>query len=96
MATSNLGDTKTFFAVSVGSSDPVLIVDVNTDRKSVVIKNTDSTKIVYLGPSDVASTTGFPLKPGESIEDHASGDAWYAIAESGATISVRGFYVESK
>jgi hypothetical protein len=44
-------------------------VRIDDGQSSVICRNLDPTVSVYLGPSDVTSSTGLPLKAGESFED---------------------------
>lgn len=51
-------------------------------RRSVTVKNTDTSITVYLGGSGVTTGTGLPLLAGESITLETAA-AVYAIAASG-------------
>lgn len=63
-------------AVGVGSA---------AAAKSANVKNIGAAILVYLGKSDVSTTTGYPLSPNESVSIDVYGtDTLYAVAVSGA------------
>ena len=69
----------------------VLIASSTTDRSGLVMKNNNTTGILYFAFTLANATTaiGYPLGPGEAMAmDVAAGQAVYAIASSG-TIDVR-------
>lgn len=65
-----------------------LVADAR-DADSFLITNRAVANSVYIGKSDVASTTGYELKAGESLEIDLDGeDKAYAICASGLTATV--------
>jgi hypothetical protein len=90
--------------VPVGAVTAVRLSPNSTDRlagASVAVYNSSTTITVRLGGSDVTTSTGFPLAPGEKLTIDLAGDrtpssggaptnvdeALWAIAESG-TVNV--------
>lgn len=61
-------------------------------RYSITIRNLDASNTVYLGASGVTSSTGFPLKAGESITFDRNFAAIYGICGTGLTATVA--YIE--
>jgi hypothetical protein len=76
------------------TATPTLLFDVDTRRQTVIVRNTDETDSVKLGPSDVTYATGFSLKAGESMSFlsdqfvRESKSSLYAIADTSVTVSV--------
>ncbi len=74
------------------STSPTLI----SPTSFAVLVNNTSTQTVYLGPSDVNTTNGYPLDPGEKFGVDAAGTALasdpvpplYAVVASG-TASIK-------
>jgi hypothetical protein len=84
---------KNCYTVSVTAT--AIAINTTKDRIGLVIRNNSTTTTAYLGNSaDVTTSTGFPLLPGEIIQDLDSYDPnegdvdnWYAI--SSGTVDVR-------
>ncbi len=69
---------------ATNSSDAELIAESALGRRSMVVKNPDTSNAMYLGgTSDVTSSTGFPLAAGESVTLVAFTADLYAIAGAG-------------
>lgn len=75
---------------TVTTSAAILIPSALVDRAGLIIKNANTTGILYLAESLVKATTadGYPLNPGENLAmDLAGGAEVYAIGST--TIDVR-------
>jgi hypothetical protein len=85
---------KSCYAVAVTSSATAL--STNGKRLGLIIRNNDSINPVYLGKdSTVTTANGFPLLPGEVLQDldaydpnQGDVDTWYAIAASSVDVRV--------
>lgn len=68
-------------AVNVTNASPVLIASAGYHRKSLSVVNGGPNPI-YLGPSDVATTTGFTVAAGATVHlaDFFIPEGLYAIA----------------
>lgn len=77
MTTASLASTIESTAVTV-DTDPTLVVAARADRKALIIQN-NSSATIYIGPSDVATTTGLALAANSSFSDYVTSAAWYAI-----------------
>lgn len=69
----------------------VLVPAALSDRAGLIVKNNNSTGILYVGftASEATSGNGYPIGPGESLGmDVAAGQEVYAVASTG-TIDVR-------
>ena len=60
-----------------------LLIAADTKRRAVVVKNNHASVVMYIGNSDVATATGFPLAAGESFTDADCTTALYGIMASG-------------
>lgn len=70
----------------LGSSDAEIIAASALGRRSMVVKNPDTTQTIYIGQdADTDDTTGFPLAAGESVTIVAFTGDLYAIAGAGTT-----------
>lgn len=89
---------------SVSSPYVVATTTLSTSAQQIVaagsltnqrtIKNTDASITIYLGPSGVTASNGYPLKPGETITFDArnTSAALFAVAASGTpVVSAIGF-----
>lgn len=77
--------------IDIDTTSQVLVPSALTDRTGIVIKNNNSSGILYLGYSASEATVadGYPVGPGESIGmDVSAGAEIYARASTG-TIDVR-------
>lgn len=77
--------------VDIGTSASTLIAAATTDRAGLVLKNNNTTGILYFAFSLANATTaiGYPIEPGGAMAmDIAAGQAIFAIADAG-TIDVR-------
>ncbi len=80
----------TIVSGQVSVSTTGVLVAARTGRRSVIVKNTDTATTIYIGPSGVSSSTGMPLKAGESTSVNTSA-VLHAVSASG-TVTVA--YVE--
>ena len=79
--------------VAVDTSATPLPATPLKGRKSMIIKNLDSTDILYIGSStvtaDAASTGGFPLSPAQTFQiDLGENTIIYGISTSSINVSV--------
>jgi hypothetical protein len=82
-------------SVSIGTAAPGYLIKAAPSaghyRYSIAIRNTDTTNTVYLGASGVTSSTGFPLKAGETFVMDRNYAAIYGICAAGLTATVAYF-----
>ena len=67
--------------ISLSTSRSV-VANSDSDRRSVIVQNLDDTENVRVGDTNIGSSRGIRLGPGESITLETT-DTVYAIAESG-------------
>jgi hypothetical protein len=75
----------------IGTTASVLVPSALTDRAGLILKNNNTSGILYIGFTSGEATTGngYPIGPGESIGiDVAAGQEVYGIASAG-TVDVR-------
>lgn len=73
------------------SGTEVSVASARTTRRSCTIKNIGNIT-VYVGPTGVTSSNGFPLEPGEAISFSTTGQL-FAISSSDSTVAVWDEYV---
>jgi hypothetical protein len=81
-------------ATTTLSASAQQIVAAGSLTNQRTIKNTDASITIYLGPSGVTASNGYPLKPGETITFDArnTSAALFAVAASGTpVVSAIGF-----
>jgi hypothetical protein len=83
--TVTLGNKSGPQAISVPTTaGGIILAAADTSRYAVLIYNVGPNTI-YLGRDNTVTTaTGYPVPSGSSFVDTISGDAWYAIAVTGA------------
>lgn len=75
----NLGSGQVTTSTSAAS------IAARATRRGITVRNLDSSITIYIGGVGVTSSTGMPLKAGESIAIDTSAAVYY-IAASGAPI----------
>jgi hypothetical protein len=74
--------TASTTAVALNTAD-------NTSGSTIVVKNTDATNAVDLGPAAVTAGTGFSLTSGQTVTVQLDpGDVLYAIRSAAADVVV--------
>jgi|SRR5579859_3709385 len=72
--------------VTISSSQTTLVVPGNVFRRGVTLKNIDAAIVIYIVAAGATVTTsGFPLKAGESISLDTVGPV-FALAASGSPL----------
>lgn len=68
---------------AIDSTVPEILTGVGGNSSGIVVKNlSTNTGVIYMGPSGVTTSTGYPLDPGESVSlDMQSVRQVYFLAE---------------
>lgn len=81
--------------MSVGTTATLIAGPVNDEVWRITVRNRHASAAVYLGASDVATTTGYQLDASEAVGwDLNHGDSVYGICASG-TVTVHYLYGEA-
>lgn len=82
MSTSSAANYGT---ISVGTTAAVLVAG-RTSRRSVIIKNTHASQVLYVGDDDqVTDTNGFPVAAGDTISFDNYNGPLYGYGSGAAT-----------
>lgn len=75
------------------STTPTKAIARRAQRFNVTVRNTDATITIYYGyTSSVSSTTGFPLKAGESQPLYVQADIYIVSASGTPTVAIEEEY----
>ena len=70
--------------VTVGTATPVKLDGSSVNATYLTVHNNDNTKVLYLGGSDVSTTTGLRLLKEETLQFTLNpGEGMFAISASG-------------
>jgi hypothetical protein len=73
--------------VTVGTATPVQLDGSSVNATYLTVHNNDNTKVLYLGNSDVSTTTGLRLLKEETLQFTLNpGEGLFAISESGSHV----------
>jgi hypothetical protein len=73
--------------VTVGTATPVQLDGSSVNATYLTVHNNDNTKVLYLGDSNVSTTTGLRLLKEETLQFTLNpGEGLFAISESGSHV----------
>jgi hypothetical protein len=73
--------------VTVGTATPVKLDGSSVNATFLTVHNNDNTKVLYLGDSNVSSTTGLRLLKEETLQFTLNpGEGLFAISASGSHV----------
>ena len=73
--------------VTVGTATPVQLDGSSVNATYLTVHNNDNTKVLYLGNSDVSTTTGLRLLKEETLQFTLNpGEGLFAISTSGSHV----------